>query len=224
MNTHRILKAFLILTSLLAVAFAPLPVQAAGQTGALPAPAAIAVQSFDEFVAAVQNGQTGVVRGVYVPGVLALPVIQQPGNNAAFVSRAQSAVTQFRMAAQYGTIGLLAHNYLSGASFGNLAAGHEVRIVYGDSSVRYFMVTKVLRYVALNPTSPKSDFKDLDSGVTLTAAKLFVQAYQGNHVTFQTCIAKDKNLSWGRLFVIAVPVADTQLQNALAENASVADY
>jgi hypothetical protein len=35
---------------------------------------------------------------------------------------------------------------------------------------------------------------------------MFKRVYFSNrHVTFQTCIEAEGNLSWGRLFVIAVP-------------------
>jgi hypothetical protein len=35
---------------------------------------------------------------------------------------------------------------------------------------------------------------------------MFKRVYFGDrHVTFQTCIEKDGALSWGRLFIIAVP-------------------
>jgi hypothetical protein len=39
---------------------------------------------------------------------------------------------------------------------------------------------------------------------------MFKRVYFGDrHLTFQTCIAKDGEASWGRLFVIAVPKPET---------------
>jgi hypothetical protein len=162
--------------------------------------------AFADFVKAVQNGETNVLRGVYIQDVLALPVVQQPAGNAGYVSYNDGEVTQFGMAAQYGTIGLLAHNYLSGRHFSQLKAGQEVRLVYGDGRIETFVVTEILRYQALQPTSPYSSFRNLDKQETLTAEGMFKRVYfSDGQVTFQTCIEAKGDLSWGRLFVIAVP-------------------
>lgn len=174
------------------------------------------VPAFGDFVASVQDGQA-LVRGVYVPDVLTLPVVQQPAGDAGYVSDLPGAATQFRFAAQFDVVGLLAHNYLAGAIFSELAAGHEVRIVYGDGRVDYYVVSKIYRFQALSPDSPTSNFVDLDSGEFYTAAQLFGLVYQGgDHVTFQTCIWRDGNASWGRLFVIALPVG--VIQENMQEN------
>jgi hypothetical protein len=163
--------------------------------------------NFSDFSKAVQNGDVSVLRGVYVPDVLALPIVQQPAGNAGYVSTDDGKLTQFGMASQFGNIGLLAHNHLSGKSFSQLAVGQEVRLVYGNGKVENFVIAEVLQYQALQPTSPYSSFRNLNKkDETLTAEQMFKRVYFGNrHVTFQTCIAKDGNSSWGRLFVIAVP-------------------
>jgi hypothetical protein len=161
---------------------------------------------YKSFIERVKDGQTGVLRGVYVPGVLALPIIQQPVGYPGYVSSNNGEITQFRMAAEVGNVGLLAHNYLSGASFANLAPGQEVRLVYGDGQVEYFVIDQVLQYQALQPYSPNSEFRNLETGITITAEELFRQVYRGKrHVTFQTCIEANGNSSWGRLFITAQP-------------------
>lgn len=166
------------------------------------------IPDFLSFVASVQNGQTGVLRGVYAPSVLALPVVQQPTGRPAYVSDADGVVTQFSMAAEVGNVGLLAHNTLAGRFFVDLQPGQEVRLVYGDGSVEYFVVTEILRYQALQPYSPTSQFRDLDTAATISAEELFRRVYRGErHVTFQTCIEGNGNSSWGRLFVLAQPMA-----------------
>jgi len=163
--------------------------------------------NFSDFSKTVQNGDVSVLRGVYVPDVLALPIVQQPAGNAGYVSTDDGKLTQFGMASQFGNIGLLAHNHLSGKSFSQLVVGQEVRLVYGNGKVENFVITEVLQYQALQPTSPYSSFRNLNKkDETLTAEQMFKRVYFGNrHVTFQTCIAKDGSSSWGRLFVIAVP-------------------
>lgn len=164
------------------------------------------VPNFSDFSKIVQNGEVSILRGVYVPDVLALPIVQQPASNAGYVSTEDGKLTQFGMASQFGNVGLLAHNHLSGKSFAQLAVGQEVRLVYGNGKVEYFVIKEVLQYQALQPTSPYSSFHNLTKDETLTAEQMFKRVYFGDrHVTFQTCIAKDGNSSWGRLFVIAVP-------------------
>lgn len=198
--THRITLNTILLLALLGCLFVqPAPALALGNGGT-------ALPTFVEFAKSVQNTDANVLRGVYVPDVLALPITQQPAGNAGYVSSKAGEVTQFGMAAQFGNIGLLAHNHLSGSFFSQLAVGQEVRLVYGNGTVEYFVIAQILQFQALDPNSPYSSFRDLTNNETLTAEQLFKKVYRGErHVTFQTCIAGAESLSWGRLFVIATP-------------------
>jgi hypothetical protein len=165
--------------------------------------------ALDEFAARVSDGQAGVVRGVYAPGTLALGVQQQPGAGPFYISGAPDVATQFRYAAYTNVIGLLAHNYLAGASFFNLSVGQEVWIIYGDGARQGYVVTEIYRYQALTPNSTRSEFLDLSTGEVLSSGQLYDRVYRGeHHVTFQTCIAENGLTTWGRLFVIARPVTD----------------
>ena len=164
---------------------------------------------FSKFAESVQDGNVGVLKGVYVSNVLALPVVQQPVGNPGYVSQTADVITQFSMAAEVGNVGLLAHNHLAGQTFTNLSVGDEVRLVYGDGKIEYFIVTQTLEYQALQPYSPYSEFRDLETSQTITADKLFRKVYRGDrHVTFQVCIEADGVDAWGRLFVIAQPKPD----------------
>jgi hypothetical protein len=129
-------------------------------------------------------------------------------NNPAYVSPMNGTVTQFQTATQYGTTGLLAHNYLSGSYFSKLTLGQEIDIVNGDGAIRRYVVTNIRRFQALNPSSPYSNFVDLENGgAQLSSTELFNQTYAGgNKVVFQTCINANGNWSWGRLFVTATPM------------------
>jgi len=159
-----------------------------------------------EFSRSVHNGDANGLRGVYVENVLNLPVVQQPADRTYFVSSRNGEVTQFAMASRYGSIGLLAHNTLSGRAFSNLEVGQEVQLVFGDGRVEHFEVREILRFQALEPESVSSSFRNLDRNETLSAAEMFNRAYVGEgRLVFQTCIEADGNVSWGRLFVIAVP-------------------
>ena len=169
----------------------------------------VRLPDFTVFSQAVQNGKADALRGVYVPNVMALPIVQQPSGNAGFVSDNDTQATQFAMASQFGNVGLLAHNYLSGKSFSQIAVGQEVRLVYGDGRVEYFIVTEILQYQALEPNSPWSSFRNLNDNTILNAEQMFKRVYAGDrHVTFQTCIQAEGISSWGRLFVVAVPKTD----------------
>ena len=189
----------LLLAIFLSLFFRPIDTRALGNTGTLP--------SFTDFARSVQNGDAKALRGVYVADAIALPIVQQPANNPGYVSTSDGEITQFGMASQYGNVGLLAHNHLAGALFPQLAVGQEVRLVYGDGRMEVFVISEVLRYQALQPTSQYSSFRNMDKDeATLTAEQMFKRAYFGDrHVTFQTCINLYGNSSWGRLFVIAVP-------------------
>ncbi|HET9906290.1 MAG TPA: hypothetical protein VFQ23_06605 [Anaerolineales bacterium] len=190
-----------MLTGLVLVFFTP--IFNVGTGNGEPTPA-----DFLDFIQQVQNGNVDVLSGVYIPSVLALPVVQQPTGDDGYVSGRNDEATQFSMASRYGNIGLLAHNYLSGRLFSQLAVGEEVRLIYGDGRVEYFVITEVLRYQALEPNSPWSSFRNLESEDILSTEQMFTRAYAGDrHVTFQTCIESNGNASWGRLFVIAVPKA-----------------
>jgi hypothetical protein len=189
----------LLLAIFLSLFYRPISTQALGNSATLP--------TFTDFVKSVQNGDAKALRGVYVPDGFALPIVQQPTSNAAYVSTIEGEITQFGMASQYGNVGLLAHNHLSGRLFSDLAAGEEVRLIYGDGTMEVFVISEVLRYQALQPTSPYSSFRNMDKDEdTLTAEQMFKRAYLGDrHVTFQTCINAYGNASWGRLFIIAIP-------------------
>ena len=66
-----------------------------------------------------------------------------------------------------------------------------------------YRITQIDSLQALEPNNPSSKFKDAN-GTLLSASEVFAKYYTGSdHVTFQTCIAKDNISSWGRLFVVA---------------------
>ena len=90
--------------------------------------------------------------------------------------------------------------------FYSLATGQEVTLIYGDGAQRRYIVDAVARYQALSPTDPYSDFLDLATGSQVSSTAVFTQMYSGgDKVTFQTCLAQDGIMMWGRLFVTAHP-------------------
>jgi hypothetical protein len=159
------------------------------------------------FIAQVTNHEAGIVRGVYVPEMFALPVIQQPTGNYSYVSPARDRVTQFRSAMHFNVIGLLAHNYLSGNLFQQLALGQLVIIVMGDGSTRGYVISASNSFQRLQNPARSDEFIDLNSGESYSTVQIFNRFYRGgHHLTFQTCLEKDGDQDWGVYFVVARPV------------------
>ena len=148
------------------------------------------------------------IRKVWAPDLFTYPVVRQPDRDFTFVSTERDTLTQFGLATEYENIGLLAHNYLAGRDFFDLKLGKQIYIIHDAGHAEAFIVTKILQYQALDPHNPFSQFRDLTTDLVLSATEMFSKVYTGSfHVTFQTCIARGSEDSWGRLFVIAEPVA-----------------
>ena len=168
-----------------------------------------AAVNFDNFVASVSNGNSNQVTGIYAEGTLAYAVRRQPAGDAAYVSEAADEVTQFGLAAQYGTQAFLAHNYLAGASFFQLSVGQIISVVYGDGSTANFRIEAIHRYQALSPDSTQSRFLDLETDEEISTSTLFHSVYNNdNALVLQTCINQDGISTWGRLFVEATQITD----------------
>lgn len=196
MNTFSWKFKLLSLFAVLAIVFGLIPatpVMAANTT------------SLETFTASLKKTDASQLVGVFVKNVMAVTVVQQ--SSASYVSSKSGTVTQFGMASQYGSIGLLAHNYLTGGSFSKLGSGTEIVLVYGDGSTKTYKVNSIKKYQALSPNDPYSNFINLDSpDTTISSTDVFNQTYGSGGLVLQTCISKNGNSSWGRLFIIASPI------------------
>lgn len=160
------------------------------------------------FVEEVYTGQPNVLTGIFVDGDFEMDIVQQPVSQPGYISSQENAVTDFRMARDYGTIGLLAHNFLAGEAFFQLDVGQTIYLVYGNSEVESFTIVDVKQFQALLPNSPYSNFVDLENSEQVSASDLFYQIYgQEDALILQTCIENNGISTWGRLFIIAVPGA-----------------
>ncbi len=160
-----------------------------------------------QFINQVKDGEPGVVRGVEVDGIMALPVVQQPKDDWAYVSTTDGIATQFSSASANGVTGLLAHNFLAGRLFYNIKLGQDVNIVFGDGSVRTYRVDEISSFQKLNSQNLYSDMIDLKDGQKLSSSQIFGRFYTGNdHVTLQTCLEKNGDPSWGLTFIVATPL------------------
>ncbi len=207
LTQSRIISALILISALLVF---PVQAQALGGTDIPP---------LDEFIEEVMNGEADTLRGVYVAGVLADSVTSQPAERPAYVSSKQDTLTQFGLASQFDSTGLLAHNFLAGKSFSLLDRGQLIYLIYGDGRTESFIITQFMRFRALTPNSVTSNFIDLDDGEFFTASKLFLEVYnRPGNVVLQTCINAFGNNSWGRLFIIAEPYDPTlSIQTSIGE-------
>lgn len=164
----------------------------------------LSVVKLMNFVSSLSVGSPDQVTGVFVNDVLAYPVVQQPSGNAGYVSTEDDVVTQFSTSSRFGTVGILAHNFLAGTAFFDLSIDQDVYVVFGNGSTDHYVIRDIRRLQALQPTSPYSTFVDLETNATYTSTDVFYDIY-GNSgmLVLQTCIANEGIDSWGRLFVIA---------------------
>lgn len=162
--------------------------------------------SLESFAASLTNGQAGQLVGIYAAGQFALPVLQQPNGDENFVANVENTLTAYARSARHGTLGLLAHNTLSGSAFFNLKNGDEVVAVFGDGRQERYRITGQQAYQALSPNEPTSNFIDLsDSSQTIIGHEdVFNRVYAvSGRLVFQTCIEANSIPTWGRLFIIA---------------------
>ncbi len=158
-----------------------------------------------DFVDTVYNGKSSQVVGIYIEDKLAMPVVQQPNGDHAFISSLDNTLTQFGLPGDYGVLGILAHNTEAGADFYDLALGDEVVVVYGNGATDRYEISNDEVWQAFNPQDPyDGSFQSLDTNRTLSLRELFIETYTTPEtLVFQTCYAQGDNLQWGRLFVTA---------------------
>lgn len=203
-TTAKFFFSFITLLMALSLAFSPAqqvsPIAVTGiNSFTVTAPLSMTVAS------SISNEGGNQLKSVSVSGVFDYQVVQQPSGNFGYVSTGSKTLTQFGMASSYGSIGILAHNYLAGRYFSSLSSGKVIKVTFTDGSTKNYTVSSVKKYQALSPESQYSDFVDLNgSSTTLSSTDLFMNTFgKSGALILQTCITKDGNSSWGRLFVIA---------------------
>ncbi|HUN22984.1 MAG TPA: hypothetical protein PK299_07650 [Anaerolineales bacterium] len=148
--------------------------------------------------------------GLYIEDLLSMPIIQQENQQPNWVSGSFNTVTQYYYASLTNTIGILAHNYLAGAYFYEITENQTISIVDGLGNIQSFRVVELKRYQALSPNSPETNLMDLETGEVFEAYEIYIKYYVSQpgetKLVLQTCIENNGNGSWGRYFVVAVPV------------------
>jgi len=109
------------------------------------------------------------------------------------------AVTYYSLAnANEGTDVLLAHEKLAGKTFFELDYGDLIQMDY-PSGMQLYKVAEIKTYLALDPFSEWSYFKDNETGMTYASDELPSIVYRVGWLTLQTCYDNSRD----RLFVIA---------------------
>lgn len=150
-------------------------------------------------------------------------VVQQPPKAYGYVSKEADKITQFGHASYYGTIGLTAHNNLLGREFFNILVGDRVQVVLINGEVKVYRVVEKLQYQALDSRSIYSDFINLadPAGGILTVEQVFNRVYaQQGKLVFQTCIEQYGDPYWGRLFVVAEPEENRNINRNVPKRTS----
>jgi hypothetical protein len=162
-------------------------------------------QTFHKIFASKQAA-TG-INAIFLGDDHILHVIEQPVGRPEYISTVTGTVTNFQLAAQYGNIGLIAHNNLGGRYFNDLRIGDRVYTMNGYQGSQAYEVSEILHFRAINPKRSNTDFIDLDSNEHYSANDVFQRVYTGSHhLVLQTCIERNADTNWGRLFVLAEPV------------------
>jgi hypothetical protein len=168
-----------------------------------------------QLAASLANNNAQQVTGVYVPGLLAARVVTQPNGDETYVSVEDGTLTQYATPSRFGSIGLLAHNYLTGKAFFQLKPGQQIGLIYGDGHIDFYKVSGIQAFQALSPHDVRSDFVDLSDpqGSVLTYHQVFERVYTtAGQLVFQTCIEANGEISWGRIFVMADPIGKPEIQ------------
>jgi len=140
-----------------------------------------------------------------VPGKFDLNVVQQPQGKYSYVDQAMA--TQFQSATSYGSLGILAHSRAAGKYFSSLQLGDVITVQFDDGRTQLFRVSEIRLYQAAQPQSVQSYFIDLSDGSGHSAADVFSETFgRPGQLVLQTCIERDGQAAWGRLFVLAVPL------------------
>lgn len=138
---------------------------------------------------------------LYAEALGALGVVEQPKGKAGWVSDKDDELTHFSMAKD--SYGLLAHNHKAGKKFSNLKVGDKI-YMNPSSKMGERTVKEIKQYQALSPNDVYSAFIDLATNQTKTADEVFKEVYgKDKRTVLQTCISKDGNNEWGRMFIIA---------------------
>lgn len=174
--------------------------------------------SLAAFIQEITNGNANDLVGLYAPYTLAYKIVSQPQGEANWIDEREGVVTQFSLARDTGSIGLLAHYEHAGSSFYHLIPGQSVYLIYGDGKAVRYQITEIDTYKAEEPQEPTTSFITAADGRLVAQSDVFNQIYNSpGRLILQTCLVSENSHTWGRMFVIAEPV-DPHFESELLAN------
>ncbi len=125
--------------------------------------------------------QLAAIRKIGLKPGKSFEIVDQPSGKAAYVSEKSDVLTNFQLPLKYGNYGFIAHNYLAGKEFSELRIGDILTAEDKQGTTRKYRITRIEKFQARDPKSPRSKFVDLSSNKTLTADEVFKRVYAGDH-------------------------------------------
>ena len=156
--------------------------------------------------------QTSNTSEITLPNDLPMVIVQQPKGDPLWISNNIDAFTQIEQPRkEFGTSVFAIHTYGSKNDLYDLKINDF--IVYKTISIDnncnvhanlvFYRVKDILRYQALSPRNPATPLIDLVTGKQYSVESIIDKVYGNNeYVILQTCIYKNGNTAWGRLFVV----------------------
>jgi hypothetical protein len=134
------------------------------------------------------------------------------------VTRKPGQATVFEAAGEdFGTVGVLAHNYLEGRRFTTLVEGNQIGLSWEDGRRSWYQVVEIRAYLATYPGRENSTL--VRKGEVLTEEQVYREVYSPpGRLILQTCVG----MSGGFYFVIAEPLASRALYSSIDQLISVA--
>lgn len=97
---------------------------------------------------------------VFSPGKFEINLVEQPAGERMYVPDQMGVGSLFQDASWYGSIGVLAHNYLSGSEFYELQEGDFVGLRY-TNGVQWYRIREILWYTPTRWLTPEMVYRQV---------------------------------------------------------------
>jgi hypothetical protein len=155
---------------------------------------------------------------IIFPNVPPMKIVQQPYKNYNWISDFTNVFTQLAQPRSiYGTKVFSIHTYGNDNVLYDLKVGdiifYRTKITTNECSneiyLNFYQVKEIYHYQAVQPLNPRTPLIDLETNETFSSTRIFDKLFGNNkRILFQTCIFKDGNTSWGRLFIVATKLTN----------------
>ena len=145
---------------------------------------------------------------IIFPDLPPIKIVPQPNGKYSWVSNDSNSFTEFSVPKKlYDTQYFLAHNTKAGSHLNEIKIGDVIKFRESNAGLGEHTerkVKEIRKFKALQPTNLKTPLVDLSTGKQYSVEDITKEMWTNNkQVVFQTCIEKEGDINWGRLFVIA---------------------